>query len=102
MNGAAPSRSYLIGVSPPATSVSTHCVTPSTANTRNEAYLLPTLFSKSASPSSRHAITLGADKAYDAKDCVNELRSMKVTPHVAQNTSERSSAIDGRTRRHAG
>ena len=32
------------------------------------------------------AITLGADKAYDAEDFVNELRSMKVTPHVAQDT----------------
>ena len=48
------------------------------------------------------AITLGADKAYDIKDFVNELRSMKVTPHVAQNTSGRRSAIDGRTTRHAG
>lgn len=43
------------------------------------------------------AITLGADKAYDTEDFINELRSMKVTPHVAQNTSGRSSAIDGRT-----
>jgi transposase len=48
------------------------------------------------------AITLGADKAYDMADFVNELRSMKVTPHVAQNTSGRSSAIDGRTTRHGG
>jgi transposase len=48
------------------------------------------------------AITLGADKAYDAEDFVNELRAMKVTPHVAQNTSGRSSAIDSRTTRHAG
>ena len=48
------------------------------------------------------AITLGADKAYDAEDFINELRSMKVTPHVAQNTSGCSSAIDGRTTRHAG
>jgi transposase len=47
------------------------------------------------------AITLGADKAYDAEDFVNELRAMKVTPHVAQNTSGRSSAIDSRTTRHA-
>ena len=47
-------------------------------------------------------ITLGADKGYDAEDFVNELRSMNVTPHVAQNTSGRSSAIDGRTTRHAG
>jgi transposase len=48
------------------------------------------------------AITLGADKGYDAADFVNELRSMRVTPHVAQNLSGRRSAIDGRTTRHAG
>lgn len=48
------------------------------------------------------AITLGADKGYDAEDFVNELRSMRVTPHVAQNTRGRRSAIDGRTTRHAG
>jgi transposase len=47
-------------------------------------------------------ITLGADKAYDAEDFVNELRSMNATPHVAQNMSGRSSAIDGRTTRHSG
>jgi transposase len=49
-----------------------------------------------------NAITLGADKAYDAEDFINELRAMNVTPHVAQNTSGRSSAIDRRTTRHAG
>ena len=48
------------------------------------------------------AITLGGDKHFDAADFVNELRSMKVTPHVAQNTSNRRSAIDGRTTRHGG
>jgi hypothetical protein len=48
------------------------------------------------------AITLGADKAYDTKDFVNDLRSMKVTPHVAQNINGRRSAIDGRTTRHSG
>lgn len=48
------------------------------------------------------AISLGADKAYDAEDFVNELRSMRVTPHVAQNMSGRSSAIHGRTTRHRG
>ena len=42
-----------------------------------------------------------ADKAYDAEDFINELRSMKVTPHVAQNNNGRASAIDGRTTRHA-
>ncbi|MGY4281472.1 hypothetical protein ACVWXO_000692 [Bradyrhizobium sp. LM2.7] len=30
-----------------------------------------------------------------AEDFVNELRSTNVTPHLAQNTSGRSSAIDG-------
>jgi len=48
------------------------------------------------------AITLGADKAYDAEDFVNELRSMNVRAHVAQNTNGRRSAIDARTTRHAG
>lgn len=48
------------------------------------------------------AITLGADKAYDAEDFVNELKSMNVRPHVAQNTNGRRSAIDGRTTRHPG
>ncbi len=50
------------------------------------------------------AVTLGADKGYDAADFVNELRSMNVRPHVAQNTTRRfgRSAIDGRTTRHAG
>jgi transposase len=48
------------------------------------------------------AITLGGDKGYDAEDFVNELRSMKVTPHIARNTSGRRSAIDGRTTRHGG
>ena len=47
-------------------------------------------------------ITLAGDKGYDAADFVNELRSMQVTPHVAQNDSGRSSAINGRTTRHGG
>jgi hypothetical protein len=49
-----------------------------------------------------NSITLGADKAYDAEDFVNELRAMKMTPHVARNAKGRSLAIDGRTTRHAG
>ncbi len=48
------------------------------------------------------AITLGADKGYDAEDFVNELKAMNVRPHVAQNTSGRRSNIDGRTTRHDG
>jgi len=48
------------------------------------------------------AVTLGADKAYDTADFVMELREISVTPHVAQNTSGRASAIDARTTRHGG
>ena len=43
-----------------------------------------------------------ADKAYDAAGHVANLRRLGVTPHVAQNTSGRRSAIDGRTTRHQG
>jgi len=38
-------------------------------------------------------ITLGADKGYDAKEFIDALAQLKVTPHVAQNTSGRSSAV---------
>jgi hypothetical protein len=47
-------------------------------------------------------VTLGADKAYDTRDFVEAVRLLEVTPHVAQNTTNRSSAIDGRTTRHPG
>jgi transposase len=47
-------------------------------------------------------VTLGADKNYDTRDLVRELRELRVTPHVAQNATGRSSAIDGRTTRHPG
>ena len=47
-------------------------------------------------------ITLGADKNYDTQGFVADMRKMKVTPHVAQNDTNRSSAIDGCTTRHPG
>jgi transposase len=50
----------------------------------------------------RHRATLGADKAYDVAGFVADLRALNVTPHVAQNTSGRRSAIDARTTRHPG
>lgn len=47
--------------------------------------------------------TVGADKGYDTKRFVAELRNRGLTPHVARNiTTHRGSAIDGRTTRHAG
>jgi transposase len=48
-------------------------------------------------------VTLGADKGYDTKDFVAEMRGINVTPHVSQNDNRRGgSAIDGRTTRHVG
>ena len=52
-------------------------------------------------PGTRH-LTLGADKNYDTRDFVSTVRELQITPHVAQNNRNRSSAIDGRTTRHAG
>jgi len=50
----------------------------------------------------KRRLTLGADKGYDTRDFVAELRQRKVTPHVSQNQSGRRSAIDGRTTSHGG
>ena len=47
-------------------------------------------------------VTLAGDKGYDTQDFVMEMREVNVTPHVAQNTTGRRSAIDGRTTRHPG
>ena len=47
-------------------------------------------------------ITVGADKAYDTQDFVSTVRELRVTPHVTQNTSNRRSAVDGRTTHHPG
>lgn len=48
------------------------------------------------------ATTLGADRGYDSADFVEELRTLNVRPHVAQNVNRRRSAIDKRTTRHPG
>ena len=47
-------------------------------------------------------ITVAADRGYDTRDFVGSCRDLDITPHVAQNTSGRRSAIDGRTTRHPG
>jgi transposase len=46
--------------------------------------------------------TVGADKLYDTADFVAGCRQRGCTPHVAQNDSNRRSAIDERTTRHRG
>ena len=47
-------------------------------------------------------VTLGADRGYDTQDFVESCRLLGVTPHVAQNTTNRESRIDARTTRHPG
>ena len=49
--------------------------------------------------SGRKRVTLGGDKNYDTQEFVGELRRMNITP---QNDTNRRSAVDERTTRHAG
>jgi IS5 family transposase len=46
--------------------------------------------------------TVGADKLYDVAEFVEGCRMLGITPHVAQNNTNRSSRIDGRTTKHPG
>jgi transposase len=57
---------------------------------------------------SRRRITLGADKAYDVRQFVTDLRARTITPHIAidghvrKSGTPRATAIDRRTTRHVG
>jgi len=46
-----------------------------------------------------HRVTLGADKGYDRKELVQDMREHRVTPHFA---CKQTSIIDQRTTRHPG
>ena len=46
------------------------------------------------------SITLGADKGYDTRKMVEELRALNATPHLAKHRTV-NNPIDGRTLRHA-
>ncbi len=56
----------------------------------------------------RRRITLGADKAYDVRQFVEDLRERSVTPHIAidghlsKTGKPRATAVDQRTTRHPG
>lgn len=56
----------------------------------------------------RRRITLGADKAYDVRQFIGDLRARRITPHIAidghlsPKGAPRSTAVDGRTKRHPG
>ena len=70
-------------------------LTPATGTAEREAAI-----SMAAEIPGDRRVTLGADKGYDAKAFVKDLRGLAVTPHVAQRA--KGSAIDGRTTRHQG
>jgi transposase len=73
------------------------CVTPATGTAERDAAL------EFADEISGHGrVTMGGDKNYDTHELVKDLRDLEVTPHVAQNNTNRRSAIDGRTTRHPG
>lgn len=55
-----------------------------------------------ALPKTRRRRTVAGDKNYDTKGFVADVRAAGFTPHVAQNTTNRRSAIDRRVTRHAG
>jgi len=56
----------------------------------------------------RRRITLGADKAYDVREFVEDLRERSITPHIAidghlsKSGKPRATAMDRRTTRHPG
>lgn len=50
-------------------------------------------------PRTSRRITLGADKGYDTKAFIQELRDRNITPHIARNDGNHST-LDGRTTRH--
>lgn len=53
-------------------------------------------------PKAKRRRTVAADKGYDAANFVAAVRDLGFTPHVAQHTNGRRSAVDARTTRHPG
>jgi len=53
-------------------------------------------------PAARRRRTVAGDKGYDTAAFVAQTRDLGFTPHIAPNTTNRRSAIDGRTTRHRG
>ena len=58
------------------------------------------LMVEAISPGKR--VTLGGARTTTRRNSSEKLRGMNSTPHVAQNTTNRRSAVDERTTRHTG
>jgi transposase len=75
----------------------------STADGRAEREVASVLLYERVQRRGRRRRTVGADKAYDTRGFVEDLRELAITPHVTQNTGRAGgSAIDRRTTRHTG
>lgn len=57
---------------------------------------------KAARGESRRRITVGAEKAYNTKDMISNLRAAQITQHIARYDTVRRSTIGKRTTRHSG
>jgi transposase len=68
-------------------------VTPADGHAEREAAKAMIRDASQAAGDANAQITLGADKGYDAQEFIDACLEMKVTPHVAQNTSGRRSAV---------
>ena len=60
------------------------------------------LTARARPPTEQHVRNLEHLAEIRTRDLVARLRAKHITPHVAQNTAGRRSAIDGRTTRHVG
>ncbi|CAN0622779.1 transposase [Burkholderia multivorans] len=69
------------------------CVTRADGHAEREAAKVMINDARQAAEDASAEITLGADKGYDAQEFIEACQQMKVTPHVAQNTSGRRSSV---------
>jgi len=69
------------------------CVTRADGHAEREAAKVMINDARQAADDAGAEITLGADKGYDAQEFIEACAQMKVTPHVAQNTSGRRSCV---------
>jgi IS5 family transposase len=69
------------------------CVTRADGHAEREAAKVMINDARQAAEDASAEITLGADKGYDAQEFIEACQQMKVTPHVAQHTSGRRSAV---------
>ena len=53
-------------------------------------------------PATARRRTVAGDKGYDTRGFITDVRGLGFTPHIAPNTTQQRSAIDGRTTRHGG